>query len=376
MLVILITSISVSMQLTVMDFSIGQKAYAQSIFSNDFMEDANAASIKENERKDNYHNFSSDFRLLNDTEQWTRISGIWNYSVEGYQGSIKETVDTPINVILSPVNSNESLEVSTSFSINEIADKNYSYVSLIYAFQNPFNYKQAGISIQNEKISVFANTIDDNVKTDKFLSRVPNAGQWLTPGNQSIMTLSLENNKRSLIINGLEFPLSLSDNNTDGRVGIGYGGMQSITFYDFNAQSINDQSKHARQNFTDLNDVVTILLDDTSIPEQSYIPIYDSRPHKVLDGHIAATLPCDDDNSSSVQIMAGNASQINKIELELLPGLSGEDSTCLYQGDIITSQGKPIYDILAINNSTDDIDFSETSAITISIAKLDGFFGE
>ncbi len=372
MIVILVTSITVSTQVGAINISLGQIAHAQSTFSNDSENITNAAVLNEKQEKGNYQYFSSDFRILNDTKEWKIIAGIWNSSLDGYQGSQNESDDTPtpVNVILSPVNSNESLEISTSFAINEISNQNPPYVSLIYAFQDPFNYRQAGINIQNGNVSVFANTIDDNVTTDKFLSPVPNANQWLTPGNPLTMSLVLENNKKTLFINGIEFPLSVINDNTEYKVGLGYGGMQSITFYDFKAQSIPGLSESSGQNIAEPTDTVTIPLDDRSIPEDSYLPIYDSRSYKILDGHIAAKLPCNDDNSSDVQIMAGNASELSPIELEIIPELSVAGSMCLYHGDVIPGQGNMIYDLIVQNNSTDDIDFPSTSSITISIAKL------
>lgn len=371
MLVLLITSLTVSTQLGAINNSLGQNAHAQSTLPDDTGNTTNDIEQEDTFGKENYQNFSSDFRNLNDTNQWTRISGIWNYSLDGVQGSIKENVSTPINIITSPINSTESNEISTSFAINEIADQGYSYVSIIYALQDPFNYRQAGINIQNGSISVFANTINDDVTTDTFMSPIPNSSEWLTSGNPFSMSLLLENNKKTLFVNGLEFQLLVNNENNIGKVGLGYGGMQSITFFDFLAKNAVASSDHSRQSSSAINDNVSISLNDKSIPEGSYMPIYDSRPYKISDGHISAKLPCNEDSSPSVQIMVGNEFELSPIELKIIPDLSDAGSICLYEGDIITGLNNTIYDIMVQNTITDEIDFPDTSSIAIGITKLD-----
>ena len=375
-LVILMTSFIVSTQIDASSFSFIKSAQGQPFFPNNSENITNAATINKTQDNGNYQNYSSDFRILNDTKEWKRISGNWNYSLEGYQGSVNQSDDTPtpVNVILSPVNSDQSMEISTSFAISELSNQNPPYVSLVYAFQDPFNYRQAGINIQNGNVFVFANTIDDNVTTDKFLSLIPNANDFLTVGNPITMSLILGSDKKALFVNGIEFPISVTKNNTDGKVGLGYGGMQNIIFYDFKAQSITNSPEHPMQFLERLSEGVTIPLSDRSIPEDSYIPIYDSRPYKILDGHIAAKLPCNDESSSDVQIVAGNLTMMIPVELEIVPELSFAESMCLYQADVVPVEGNAIYDLILQNNSTDDIDFPSTSSIIVNIAKLDKAF--
>lgn len=375
-IVILMTSFTVLAQIDASSLSFIKSAQAQSFFLNNSENITNAATINKTQDNGKYQNYSSDFRVLNDTNEWKRISGNWNYSLEGYQGSVNQSDDTPtpVNVILSPINSNKSIEISTSFAINELSNQNPPYVSLVYAFQDPFNYRQAGINVQNGNVFVFASTIDDNATTDKFSSLIPNANDFLTVGSPITMSLILDSDKKALSVNGIEFPISVTNNNTDGKVGLGYGGMQNITFYDFKAKSITSLPEHPMRFLERLSEEVTIPLSDRSIPEDSYIPIYDSRPYKILDGHIAAKLPCDDENSSEVQIAAGNPIIMIPLELEIVPELSVAESLCLYQADVVPVEGNTIYDLILRNNSTDDIDFPSTSSIIVNIAKLDKAF--
>jgi hypothetical protein len=355
LLLVLITSIGISAQLSDLNVSYGQ-----------------IAIMNNTEEDGKYQNFSSDFRLLDDIKNWKIISGIWNASLDGYQGSLNESDDTPtpVNAILSPINSSQSLEISTSFEINEIADQNLPYISLIYDFQDPFNYRQAGINIQDGNFSVFANTIDDNVTTDIFSSTVSNASNMLTSGDSIPMTLILNDSNKTLFVNGIEFPITLANEDADGKVGLGYGGMKNITFQDFSAQSVTSSAGDSMQNFAKSTDTLTIPLNDISISENSYIPLYDSRPYIILDGHIAAKLPCNDETFPDVQITTLNASELSPIKLTIIPELSNAGSMCLYHGDISFGNDNHVYDIIMQNNSTDDVDFTSTSGITISIAKL------
>lgn len=372
----IIASIPFSTLLSLNNISFGQNSTDQSFFSStgpDMSSNNNSNNLS---LIDDYQNFSSDFTDFNDTSQWTRISGIWNYTSDGYQGGIKENVSTPINIIVSPVNSSGSRGVSTTFGIHEIANEKpslfpypSSYVSMIFAFKDPYNYKQTGISIQNETISLFANTITDDVTTDTFLAPL---NKTLDGSSNTTFTMSLllENNKQALFLDGTEYPISMNGASLDGNVGLAYGGMENITFYDFKTKSINQLAERASSNSTKLIDAQSILLEGKSLPENSYVPLYDSKPYQILSGHVAAKLPCDSDNSSDVQIVIGNITELNPIELELIPELSIADSMCLYHGNIQSNQNSVIHDILIQNNSTDDIDFPETSSITISIAGL------
>jgi hypothetical protein len=122
---------------------------------------------------------------------------------------------------------------------------------------------------------------------------------------------------------------------------------------------------------TVVRDTVTLLLSGQSIPAMSYIHLYDSTPYKIVNGHIAAKIPCNDDSESTLQILTGSAPSFQPAELELIDGnLSTPGELCLYHVDIPQENVTTTTDI-AIQNPTDsDIDFPETSTVTVGVNEI------
>ena len=122
---------------------------------------------------------------------------------------------------------------------------------------------------------------------------------------------------------------------------------------------------------TVVRDTVTLLLSGQSIPAMSYIHLYDSSPYKIVNGHIAAKIPCNDDSESTLQILTGSAPSFQPAELELIDGnLSTPGELCLYHVDIPQKNVTTTTDI-AIKNPTDSsVDFPETSTVTVGVNEI------
>jgi hypothetical protein len=122
---------------------------------------------------------------------------------------------------------------------------------------------------------------------------------------------------------------------------------------------------------TVVRDSVTLLLSGQSIPGMSYIHLYDSSPYKIVNGHIAAKIPCDDDSKAELNILTGSAPAFQPAELELIDGnLSTPGELCLYHVDIPQENVTTTTDI-AIQNPTDSsIDFPETSTVTVGVNEI------
>ena len=122
---------------------------------------------------------------------------------------------------------------------------------------------------------------------------------------------------------------------------------------------------------TIVRDTVTLLLSGQSIPAMSYIHLYDSSPYKIVNGHIAAKIPCNDDSEAELNILTGSAPSFQPAELELIDGnLSTPGELCLYHVDIPQENVTTTTDI-AIKNPTDSsIDFPETSTITVGVNEI------
>ncbi|MBA3749817.1 MAG: hypothetical protein H0X03_02790 [Nitrosopumilus sp.] len=118
-----------------------------------------------------------------------------------------------------------------------------------------------------------------------------------------------------------------------------------------------------------VRDSVTLLLEDRSLPEGSFIHLYDSTPFEILSGHVAAKLPCNADNATDVNVLIGQAPNVSPTDLEFVPELSSGD-LCLYHADLASDSANTITDIAILNNSTEDIDFPPTSTVVIGVNEI------
>jgi hypothetical protein len=122
---------------------------------------------------------------------------------------------------------------------------------------------------------------------------------------------------------------------------------------------------------TVVRDSITLLLANQTIPAMSYIHLYDSSPYKIVNGHVAAKIPCNDDSESTLNILTGSAPNFQPAELELIDGnLSTPGELCLYHVDLPQENVTTTTDI-AIQNPTDSsIDFPETSTIVVGVNEI------
>jgi hypothetical protein len=122
---------------------------------------------------------------------------------------------------------------------------------------------------------------------------------------------------------------------------------------------------------TVVRDSITLLLAGQSIPAMSYIHLYDSSPYRIVNGHVAAKIPCDDNSNSTLTILTGSAPNFQPAELELIDGnLSTPGELCLYHVDLPQENVTTTTDI-AIQNPTDSsIDFPETSTVTVGVNEI------
>ena len=118
-------------------------------------------------------------------------------------------------------------------------------------------------------------------------------------------------------------------------------------------------------------DSQTVLLEGESLPAQgNYIHLYDSTPYQIMNGHIAAKLPCTDTNSTEINVLIGQAPNLQPAELEFVGPLSIPGDLCLYHADVASNETAPITDIAIQNNSPDDIIFPPTSTVVIGVNEI------
>jgi hypothetical protein len=123
---------------------------------------------------------------------------------------------------------------------------------------------------------------------------------------------------------------------------------------------------------TVVRDSSSILLEGKSIPPNDFIHLYDSSPYAIMNGHIAAKLPCGDNSTAEVNILTGQAPNLKAAELENIKELSTPGELCLYhvdiQSDLADSTGNSTITDIALQNPSDsDIEFGPSSTVVIGV---------
>lgn len=120
-----------------------------------------------------------------------------------------------------------------------------------------------------------------------------------------------------------------------------------------------------------VRDSVTVLLQDQLIPAGDFIHLYDSTPYHIINGHIALKLPCEDDNTSPIQVLIGSAPNMTPATLENVPPLSTPGEQCLYHMDLMPSGNvTTLTDIALKNTAEENIEFPPTSTVVIGINEV------
>jgi hypothetical protein len=120
-----------------------------------------------------------------------------------------------------------------------------------------------------------------------------------------------------------------------------------------------------------VRDSVTELLQDKIIPGGDFVHLYDSTPYHILNGHVALKAPCEDDNTTPVQILIGYAPNMTAATLENIAPLSTPGEQCLYHADLIPSGNVTIITDIALKNPTEeDIEFPPTATVVIGINEI------
>jgi hypothetical protein len=131
----------------------------------------------------------------------------------------------------------------------------------------------------------------------------------------------------------------------------------------------DEEHAESEENTYVVRDSATILLGFKRIPAGDYIHLYDTTPYHIMNGHVAAKLPCDDNSETSLNILIGAAPHLVPAELELVSELSVPGQDCLYHADL-NSDEEMVTDV-AIQNPTDkSIRLSSTSTVVIGINEI------
>jgi hypothetical protein len=119
-----------------------------------------------------------------------------------------------------------------------------------------------------------------------------------------------------------------------------------------------------------VRDSQTLLLEGKTIPSNDYIHLYDSTPYMIINGHIAAKLPCDANTTSPLKILTGQAPNLKPAELEFVKPLSTPGKLCIYHVDIPSKSGEVVTDIAIQNPTANEIKFPPTSTVVIGVNEI------
>jgi hypothetical protein len=141
-------------------------------------------------------------------------------------------------------------------------------------------------------------------------------------------------------------------------------------------QTSDDHHENANNTSTIARDSQTILLEGESLPGNDFIHLYDSTPYQINNGHVAAKIPCGEDNQTSVNVLLGQAPNLAPAELEYIEQLSDPGNLCLYHADILSTESNPVTDIAIQNNATESIDFPATSTVVLGVNEISPLAGD
>jgi hypothetical protein len=125
-----------------------------------------------------------------------------------------------------------------------------------------------------------------------------------------------------------------------------------------------------------VRDSAAFLLELRRLPAKDYIHLYDTTPYMIMNGHVAAKIPCGDNSEPKVQILVGQAPDLKPAELELISELSTPGQLCLYHADLMSEHGEdvpagsPITDIALYNPTDSPIRFPLTTSVVIGVNEI------
>ena len=131
------------------------------------------------------------------------------------------------------------------------------------------------------------------------------------------------------------------------------------------------QFSNAQEEKTVTRDSQTILLEGKTLPAKDFIHLYDTTPYLIKVGHVAAKLPCDTNNKTSLNVLIGQAPKLKPAELEFIKELSTPGKMCIYHVDLESGSGEnPITDV-ALQNPTDkEVKFGPTATVVIGVDEI------
>lgn len=157
----------------------------------------------------------------------------------------------------------------------------------------------------------------------------------------------------------------------------------SVSWFSSSASAAEDEMDMSSGSMTSdqmtttvVRDSQAFLLEFRRLPAHDYIHLYDTTPYMIMDGHVAAKIPCDDNSEPKVQVLVGQAPDLKPAELELISELSTPGQLCLYHADLKSEHGEDvsagslITDIALFNPTDSPIRFPWTTTVVIGVNEI------
>jgi hypothetical protein len=132
------------------------------------------------------------------------------------------------------------------------------------------------------------------------------------------------------------------------------------------------QFSNAQEEKNVVRDSQTVLLEGKILPPKDYIHLYDTTPYLIKLGHVAAKLPCDTNNKTSLNVLIGQAPKLKPTDMELVKELSTPGKMCIYHVDLESGPPgvNPITDIALQNPTAKEVKFGPTATVVIGVDEI------
>jgi hypothetical protein len=144
------------------------------------------------------------------------------------------------------------------------------------------------------------------------------------------------------------------------------------------AEKKNNKETDIQNSIPAVRQSAILMLAHQIIPPKDFIPLYDSSLDKIADAHISAKIPCNENSSSTLELLAGHTPDIKPVKLEPVKELSKPGYLCMYHTDIGLTHNSSgdrinnttITNILLRNPSDYRIILPNTSTIIIDVNQI------
>jgi hypothetical protein len=114
---------------------------------------------------------------------------------------------------------------------------------------------------------------------------------------------------------------------------VAFGGTVFVSSASGQADETTEEDHEEMTSSTVVRDSLLVMGPKT-LPANDFIHLYDTTPYMIMNGHVALRTSCDADAEPNLQILVGQAPDLEPAELEYVAELSTPGQMCLYHVDL------------------------------------------